>query len=126
MENKIIKLINPKVVMLKINLKTERLTKRLTTKKLKHPTLMIYACIELSESLSYGCVYQDEYSQSWYVTGKRDNLCVITNVNQFASFFKMPTELVYAYCPAPMNSSAQPQGEIIYLKSKEAEDGKQI
>lgn len=108
-DNHIIKLMNPKVVALEIKLVTTRTTKKGAIKKLKEPKLWQNIAIELTESLTPGCIYLDEHYQQWYVMPSPTDVVVIRNPCMEARSFKMPTELVYAFSPAPMDSSAQPQ-----------------
>jgi len=110
--NHIIKLINPKVITLEIKLVTTRKTKKGTVKKLKQPKLWLNAAIEVTEPLSPTCMYQDEHNQAWIAMPNPTDVIVIRNPSMDAYSFKMPTELIYAFSPAPMDSSAQPQVEV--------------
>jgi hypothetical protein len=56
-------------------------------------------------------MYQDEHHQQWYAMPNPTDVIVIRNPCMDAYSFKMPTELIYAFSPAPMDSSAQPQIE---------------
>lgn len=109
--NHIIKLMNPRVVELEIKLVTTRKTKKGTVKKLKQPKLWLNVAIELTEPLTPHNMYQDEHHQQWYAMPNPTDVIVIRNPSMDAYSFKMPTELIYAFSPAPMDSSAQPQIE---------------
>lgn len=115
-DNHIIKLMNPKVVKLEIKLVTTRTTKKGAIKKLKEPKLWLDAAIEVTEPLTTHGVYEDEHHQEWCAMPRATDVTTIRNIRMDMYSFKMPTELIFAFSAAPMDSSAQPQEKLVYVK----------
>lgn len=87
-------LFNPKVIALEIVLVTKRTTKKGTTKKLQNPFMKINCCIEVTEPLISGFLYQDEHHQMWYAGRATDVIQIRNTVSEFHGYFKMPTRLI--------------------------------